>query len=155
MISCNEKKDTINSENKELKTSMIADQEQQNANSESLIVVPINEEPEKVASLKTLFSNRESYGNKSIIVSGEVVKINNAIMDRNWIHISDGSEFEGKRRLTITTQETVNIGDKVTFKGTLVLNKDFGYNYVYDIIVEQGNLLDHTPAEKTPEKKQL
>ncbi len=101
-------------------------------------VIPINKVPENVASLEELFSKKDTYANKSIIISGKVTKINNGIMNRNWVHISDGTEFQDKKTLTITTSEIVAIDDLVTFKGTLVLNKDFGYNYVYDILLEQG-----------------
>lgn len=106
-------------------------------------LVPINKIPENVASLEELFTKKESYAKKSIIISGKVTKINNGIMNRNWVHISDGTQFQDKKTLTVTTNETLAIGDLVTFKGTLVLNKDFGYNYVYDILLEQGEIIEN------------
>ena len=62
-------------------------------------------------------------------------------MDKNWVHIEDGTQFNNERDLTITTKEEVKEGDIVTFKGTIVLNKDFGAGYVYDIVLEEGALL--------------
>jgi len=97
--------------------------------------------------LEELFSKRDQFSEKSIIVKGKVTKINNGIMDRNWVHISDGTQFEGKKSLTITTQASVNIGDIVTFKGTVILNKDFGYGYIYDIVLEEGELLEQTNSD--------
>ena len=148
MISCNEKKSVSTEDNKQT----ITKPETKQIKSESLtyntdVVVPLNKEPENVASLEELFSKKELYANKSIIINGKVTKINNGIMNRNWIHISDGTQFEENKSLTITTLDTVAVGDLVTFKGTLVLNKDFGYNYVYDIILEQGELLQKTPSD--------
>ena len=99
------------------------------------------ETPKNGISLETLFKNKESYVNTSIIVKGKVVKVNNGIMKKNWVHISDGTQFEGKKSLTITTFEIVKVGDIVTFKGLLILDKDFGQGYVYDILVEEGELI--------------
>jgi hypothetical protein len=62
-------------------------------------------------------------------------------MDKNWVHIEDGSQFNNEKDLTITTLETVKEGDIVTFKGIVVLNKDFGAGYVYDIVLEEATLV--------------
>lgn len=151
MISCDcsEKKNESTEGNKQTSTKTEAKQIQTDSlfyNTD--VVVPLNKEPENVTSLQELFSKKELYANKSIIINGKVTKINNSIMNRNWIHISDGTQFEENKSLTITTLDTVAVGDLVTFKGTLVLNKDFGYNYVYDIILEQGKLLQKTPTDQ-------
>ena len=99
------------------------------------------ERPKNGISLAELFSAKKSFSGKSIIVKGKVVKVNNGIMDKNWVHIVDGTQFENQSDLTITTMETVNIGDIVTFKGIIVLDKDFGQGYVYDILLEEAKLV--------------
>lgn len=99
------------------------------------------EKPKNGTSLAELFSAKKSFSNKSIIVKGKVVKVNNGIMDKNWIHIVDGTQFENQGDLAITTTETVNIGDIVTFKGVIVLDKDFGQGYIYDVLLEEGKLI--------------
>ena len=99
------------------------------------------EKPKNGTSLAELLSDKKSFSAKSIIVKGKVVKVNNGIMDKNWVHIVDGTQFENKNDLTITTTETVNIGDIVTFKGVVVLDKDFGQGYVYDILLEEAKLV--------------
>lgn len=99
------------------------------------------ETPENGVSLSTLFSKKESFAKKTIIVKGKVIKINNGIMDKNWVHISDGTQFEGKKSLTVTTLEMVNIGDIVTFEGTIILDKDFGQGYIYGILLEEGKII--------------
>lgn len=91
--------------------------------------------------LEELFSKKETYANKNVIVKGKVVKVNNGIMDKNWVHIEDGTQFNNERDLTITTQENVKEGEIVTFKGTVVLNKDFGAGYVYDLVLEESVLI--------------
>ncbi|MBI9041123.1 hypothetical protein [Lutibacter sp.] len=92
-------------------------------------------------SIEELLKSKTTLDKKNVIVRGKVVKVNNGIMDKNWVHIEDGSQFNNERDLTITTQETVKEGDIVTFKGIIVLNKDFGAGYVYDIVLEEGTLV--------------
>ena len=99
------------------------------------------EKPANGTSLSELFSNKESYSKKTIIVKGRVVKVNNGIMSKNWVHISDGTQFEGKKSLTVTTLEVIKVGDIVTFEGVIILDKDFGQGYIYDILLEEGKLI--------------
>jgi len=88
--------------------------------------------------LSELFAHPDKYKDKLMQVTGKVVKVNPMIMDRNWIHIQDGSG-DGLD-LTITTVETVAVGDVVSFEGVIGLNKDFGAGYRYDIIMEKAIL---------------
>ena len=87
-----------------------------------------------------LFTNRDSYADKTVLIKGQVTKVNRAIMDRNWVHLQDGTGDSGSHDLTITTDEEVNVGDVVTFEGKITLNKDFGSGYSYEIIMEQAKL---------------
>ncbi|OHB79966.1 MAG: hypothetical protein A2Z25_08370 [Planctomycetes bacterium RBG_16_55_9] len=85
-----------------------------------------------------LFSNRDSYANKTVLIKGQVTKVNRAIMDRNWVHLQDGTSGSGGYDLTVTTQDEVKPGDVVTFEGTIALNKDFGSGYKYDVLMEDA-----------------
>lgn len=96
--------------------------------------------------IEQIFSAKESFEGKIIEISGVVVKVNNQVMGKNWVHIQDGTSANGKYDLTITTQDEVNVGDKVTFKGKLYLNKDFGAGYFYDVIVEEASLTEKQVA---------
>ncbi len=88
-----------------------------------------------------LFANPGKYENKTIRVSGEVTKFNSAIMERNWTHIQDGTEHDGKFDLTITTVEVFEVGTTVTVEGVLKLNLDFGYGYSYEILLEKATVV--------------
>lgn len=99
------------------------------------------EQPENGTSIENLFSQKKSFSKKEIVVKGKVIKVNNGILKKNWVHISDGTQFEIYKSLTITTLEEVKVGDVVTFKGVVILDKDFGAGYVYDLILEDGKLL--------------
>jgi len=99
------------------------------------------EQPKGGTTLETIFSNKESLSGKSITVKGKVVKVNNGILEKNWVHIVDGTQFENKKSLTVTTNELIKVGDTVTFKGKITLDRDFGYGYIYDILLEEGELI--------------
>ena len=149
LFCCKDNKRYITTESEQTKTTPATNQLNSNLQSDTAVVETITIiKPENGTSLEELFSKKELFSKNSIIVKGKVTKINNGIMDRNWIHISDGTEFEGKKSLTVTTQDSVNIGDIVTFKGTIILNKDFGHGYIYDIILEEGNIIEHVVSEE-------
>jgi hypothetical protein len=88
--------------------------------------------------ISNLLSNKQSLSGKVIRVKGVVTKFNPQIMGKNWVHIQDGSEFQGGFDLTITTDKSVSLGDTVTFEGKLALDKDFGYGYFYPVMIEDG-----------------
>jgi len=94
------------------------------------------ESVEGTVSIGELFSNPGSYEGKSIKIRGEVTKFNAAIMDRNWVHLQDGTEANGKFDLTATSKETFMVGSVVTVEGVVALNQDFGYGYSYEILLE-------------------
>ncbi len=95
---------------------------------------------EDEVSLARIFADPGAYANKTVKVRGTVVKVNEHIMGKNWIHIQDGTEHDGQFDLTITTLETVKPGNVVTVEGNIILNKDFGYGYNYDIIMEDAKV---------------
>lgn len=94
------------------------------------------ESVEGAVSIGELFSNPGSYEGKSIKIRGEVTKFNAAIMDRNWVHLQDGTEANGKFDLTATSAESFMVGSVVTVEGVVTLNQDFGYGYSYEILLE-------------------
>ncbi|WP_052456577.1 GW dipeptide domain-containing protein [Phaeodactylibacter xiamenensis] len=85
-------------------------------------------------SIADLIAQKEKYNNQKIKVTGKCVKVNPMIMNRNWVHLQDGSG-EGLD-LTITTTENIPLGAIITLEGTIAMNKDFGAGYQYDIIME-------------------
>lgn len=90
------------------------------------------------ATIAQIFSNVNMYANKIVKVKGKVVKVNNGIMKTNWVHIQDGTSAGSDFDLTVTTNDLVNVGDIVTFEGSLVLNKNFGYGYSYKVLLENA-----------------
>jgi hypothetical protein len=89
-----------------------------------------------------VWAQRKALAGKPVVVRGKVVKVNNGIMDRNWIHLQDGSGTAADRTndLTITTAAEVKLGDIVTVSGVLAIGKDFGAGYAYDAILENAKV---------------
>ncbi|MDH5518274.1 MAG: hypothetical protein OEY36_10745 [Gammaproteobacteria bacterium] len=87
--------------------------------------------------ISDIYINKKSLEGKSVLVRGQVTKFTAKVMGKNWIHIRDSSTHQD---LTATTDETAQLDEVVTLKGTLALDKDFNYGYVYPLIVENSKL---------------
>lgn len=100
--------------------------------------------PEGGLSIADVWARRAALAGTQVTVRGKVVKFNGGIMDRNWIHLQDGSGSAANRDndLTITTSAVAKVGDVVTVTGTVAIDKDFGAGYTYAVIVEGGTLRD-------------
>lgn len=90
--------------------------------------------------IATVFANRNEYASKEFEIRGVVVKVNEQVMDKNWVHIQDGTADNGNFDLTLTTSELPAVNDEITVKGKLTLNKDFGYGYSYEVIMEDATV---------------
>ncbi|MCF8367467.1 MAG: GW dipeptide domain-containing protein [Bacteroidales bacterium] len=99
--------------------------------------------PDGVTSIDDLFTNKESFDNKSVTVMGKVTKVNASIMERNWIHIQDGTGGDTNYDLTITTDDLPQVGEIVTYTGVVGLKKDFGSGYYYELLLEQGERVNN------------
>jgi hypothetical protein len=77
---------------------------------------------------------------KQVVVKGKVVKVSEAIMGKNWIHIQDGSGDQKIKthNLVITSKDLPAVGDIVTVTGIVAKDKDFGGGYKYDVLIEEG-----------------
>jgi hypothetical protein len=87
-----------------------------------------------------LYAKKDKYSGKSVKITGKVVKFNPEIMNKNWIHIQDGTDNKGDFDLTVTTTATVKVGDVITVEGKVSLDKDFGAGYLYKVIVEDASV---------------
>lgn len=88
-----------------------------------------------------IFANRNDYSGKEVEIRGVVVKVNKEVMDKNWIHIQDGTSDNGNFDLTVTSTGLAEVNDEITVKGKITLNKDFGYGYSYEVIMEDAAIV--------------
>jgi len=88
-----------------------------------------------------VYAEKDALAGTAVAVRGKVVKVNAGIMDRNWLHVRDGSGEEGTNDLTVTTAgELPAVGATVLVSGTLAVNKDFGMGYQYPVILEEATV---------------
>lgn len=90
-------------------------------------------------SISELVQNPAKYEGHTVQIKGKCVKVNPNIMDRNWIHIQDGTQDNFD--LVVTSATFVPEGKTVTIKAVVSRNRDFGAGYRYDLILENGMII--------------
>jgi len=108
---------------------------------------PADEKPSKPFMKKDTYTVeeihmwRKSLKGQTITLEGTVFKVSKGIMKRDWVHLGDGTGNEKKLTddLVFTApSSTIKAGDKVVAKGTVAVDKDFGYGYFYPVIIEKS-----------------
>ncbi len=89
-----------------------------------------------------VYKEKTALTGKTISATGKVVKVNNGIMGRNFVHVQDGTgdAKDGSNNLVVTSKQTAVVGDKVTISGLVVVNRDFGSGYSYPLIIEEATV---------------
>ncbi len=87
-----------------------------------------------------LYKNKKDIKNKEIEIRGIVVKFFPEILDTNWIHIQDGTDYNGKNDITVTSKKVVSVGDEITVKGVVTIDKNLGSGYFFPIIIENAKI---------------
>jgi hypothetical protein len=93
--------------------------------------------------VEEIFTNASKLNKQKVVVRGKAIKVLENIMGKNWIHIQDGTGSKEKANydLVVTTKEPVEMDSVITIEGTLETNKDFGYGYKYDVIIEDAKIV--------------
>jgi len=90
--------------------------------------------------VEAIHAERGQLNGQLVTIKGKIVKVNNGVMKRNFLHLQDGSGTEGTNDLTITSQQTANVDDEVTITGKVILDRDFGFGYIYPLIMEEATI---------------
>lgn len=98
-------------------------------------------QPAGGTSIAHIHAGKAGLAGKEVTVKGQVTKFTQRVMNRNWVHITDGSGKGADNDLTITTDSSVNVGDIIVFRGRLAIDKDFGYGYSYPVLVENAAIV--------------
>ena len=99
-------------------------------------ISPIQSTVDGVVTIAEIVSNQKGFVGQQVRVHGQVVKVNDAIMDRNWIHLVDGSADDYD--FVITSKVSVSVGHKVAFEGLISIDRDFGAGYKYGLLMEDA-----------------
>ena len=87
-----------------------------------------------------LFAKAVDLNNRKVTVKGQVVKVSPNIMGKNWLHIQDGTgdPTNNTHDLVVTSSAMVEKGTIVSLEGVLAADKDFGFGYRYDVLIEDA-----------------
>ncbi|WP_305044308.1 hypothetical protein [Geoalkalibacter sp.] len=88
-----------------------------------------------------IYAQKAELSGKEIQVRGKVVRFSPQIMGKNWIHLQDGTENDGKGDITVTTLAMAQVGDTVVVKGVLGTDKDIAHGQVYEVIIEDAEVV--------------
>ena len=91
--------------------------------------------------VEEIWGQREKLKGKSVTVRGQVVKFT-PVMGKNFLHLRDGSGNADNKNndVTVTSADSVAVGDVVTAKGVIVVDKDFGSGYAYPVMIEDAKV---------------
>jgi len=87
--------------------------------------------------INDIMTQQSELAGKSVKIRGKVIKFTAEVMNKNWIHIKDSSTGGD---LTITTDSTAKVGDMILVDGKIAIDKDFGYGYIYKVILEDAKV---------------
>jgi hypothetical protein len=89
-----------------------------------------------------LHANKDTVAGQQVSLRGKVVKYNSNIMDRNFIHIQDGSgdAADGSNDLTVTSKTETAVGQTIVVSGTIILDKEFGAGYSFPVMMEDASI---------------
>lgn len=95
----------------------------------------------------TVFTKKSTLAGTEVVIRAKVVKSNTGIMGKNWLHLRDGTAGPGgEDDLTVTTSGTARVGETVVVRGKLTTDKDFGFGYRYDVILEDATVTVEGPS---------
>ena len=88
-----------------------------------------------------LWAQRKGLAGKTVAVRGKVVK-STPVMGRNFLHLRDGSGSDAQHDndLTVTSGVAVPVGQVVTVRGVVGLDRDFGVGTPYPVVLEDAKV---------------
>jgi hypothetical protein len=92
------------------------------------------------STVAALNQNKAALAGKTVSAQGKVVKVNNGIMGRNFVHVQDGTGDATSNNLIVTSKQTARVDDQVTVSGIVAVNRDFGSGYSYPLLIEDASI---------------
>lgn len=98
--------------------------------------------PADAVPIETVYAELAQRSDAEIVVFGTVRRAPHAV-GWYWVHLQDGTgdPSVGTHDLTVKTQQSVSVGQRVAFRGTLRREVDLGFGYHYAALVEDGALV--------------
>ncbi len=109
---------------------------------------PTGARPAGTVPIADVYANRATMAGQPVRVWGVVHKVTHGVFGASWYHLRDGTGDEAAEThdLTVTSQdETFQPGDLIVAEGSLTIDKNLGFGYAYDAIIE-GATLTRAPS---------
>ncbi len=108
----------------------------------AFLIAPLHADEAVQKTIGELYKEKAELAGKQVTLHGTVVKVNNQIMNRNFLHLQDGSgeAADGTNDITVTSDDTAAKGDTVTVTGIVAVDLDFGAGYTYPMLVEKATI---------------
>lgn len=92
--------------------------------------------------ISEVYTQKAALKDKQVAIRGKVVKFTANVLGKNWLHLRDGSGADTSKDndITVTTTDTAAVGDTVTVKGVVRLDRDLGSGYSYAVVVEEASI---------------
>ena len=92
--------------------------------------------------VEEVIAGKSALKDKAVSVRAQVVRVNNGIMGKNWLHVQDGSgqAAAGTHDILVTSKDSAAVGDIVTVKGTVRTDVKVGPGYDYAVLIEDASV---------------
>ena len=91
--------------------------------------------------ISEIVDQKKDLAGSEVSLRGKVVKCIPGILGKTWIHLRDGTlGKDGTGDVAVTTTATASVGDTVLVRGVVALDRDFGYGYRYDLLIEDATI---------------
>ena len=91
--------------------------------------------------IANMYMEKDKLDGQIVTVRGKVTKFNEDIMDKNWIHLDDGTNILGNRDFVATSKTAVKVGDVVTLSGKIAKNVDLGHGYTFEVLMQEARVV--------------
>ena len=92
--------------------------------------------------VEEVVAGRSGLKDKTVTIRGQVVKVTSGVLNKNWVHLQDGSgsSAKGTHDILVTTTDPSAVGDVVVAKGTVRTDVTIGAGYAYEVLVDGAKL---------------
>jgi len=117
------------------------DQQKQLPVMKKIVSAPVRGEIKKAEggmSIEEIFSERDKFRGKEVVLRGRAMKIINNILGMTWVTLQDGTGMAPDNKIIAVTMESVNLGDVLTARGILQTNVNIGQGGILQTNVNIG-----------------
>ena len=90
--------------------------------------------------IEQIFAAYPDLDGQTVQLRAQVVKVNPDIMGMTWVTLEDGTGAAPGDKLTVTTNDSVGVGEVVEVTGVCRTDVDLGYGYSYKLMLQEARL---------------